>query len=73
MIDNPNPRNFYSLEEMKSRENFIPELKVRLLDKINDLRLKIENEEPFPHGNMDLEFLSETDDVIESILSNWSY
>lgn len=73
MIDNPNPRNFYSEQEMISRENYIPKLKNQLLSKLEDLRNKIENEEPFPHGNMDIKFLSDVDDRLEEILNNWYY
>lgn len=34
MIDNPNPRNFYTQEEMSEREKFIPRAKSLLLAKI---------------------------------------
>lgn len=73
MIDNPNPRNFYSKQEMIDRENYIPKLKNQLLSKIEDIKNKIENEERFPHGNMDIEFLSDVDDKLEDILNNWYY
>lgn len=73
MIDNPNARNFYSSKEMIDRQNYIPKLKSNLLAKLKDLKNKIEAEEPFPHGNMDLEFLIEVDDKIEEILNSWYY
>jgi hypothetical protein len=73
MIDNPNPRNFYSENEMLDRQKYISTLKNQLLEKIKDLTTKIENEEPFPHGNMDLDFLSEVDGSIDSILNAWYY
>lgn len=73
MIDNPNPRNFYSKKEMLDRQKYISTLKNQLLEKLKDLTTKIENEEPFPHGNMDLDFLSEVDDSIDSILNAWYY
>lgn len=73
MIDNNNSRNFYSPKEMQDRENYIPKLKQNIIDKIDDLKTKIETEEPFPHGNMDIEFLGDVSDKIEEILSAWYY
>lgn len=73
MIDNPNPKNFYSQTEMEDRENFIPTMKSNLLDKLKDLTSKIETEEPFPDGNMDIDILCEISDKIEEILNNWYY
>ena len=55
------------------KQKYIPKYKKDLLTKINDLKNKIENEEPFPHGDIDLDFLIETSDRIEEILNNWYY
>jgi hypothetical protein len=41
MIENPNPRNFYSPKEMVDRQNYISKMKSDLLDKLNDLKNKI--------------------------------
>jgi hypothetical protein len=73
MIENTNPRNFYSPKEMLDRQNYIPKIKSDLLDKLKDLRNKIETEEPFPHGNMDLDFIVDVSDTIEEVLNNWYY
>lgn len=77
MIDNLNPNrsydNFYTPEEMSYRQNHIPKAKSLLLDKLKDLTNKIETEEPFPHGNMDLDFIIEVSDTIEEVLNNWYY
>jgi len=73
MIENPNLRNFYSPIEMVDRQNYIPKIKSDLLDKLNDLKNKIDTEEPFPHGNMDLDFLCVVSDKLEEILNNWYY
>lgn len=73
MVENPNPRNFYTPQEMVDRQNYIPKLKFDLLSKLDDLKSKIETEEPFPHGNMNLDFLIEASDRIEEILNNWYY
>lgn len=73
MIDNTNPWKFYSEQQMMDRENYIPKLKNNLLSKLEDIRIKIENEEPFPHGNIDIEFLSDLDDRLDDILNNWYY
>ena len=73
MIENPNIGGFYSPKEMKIRENYIPKMKADLLQKIKDLHGKIEKEEPFPEGNMNLDFLCEVNDEIEQILNHWHY
>ena len=73
MIDNPNPRNFYSAKEMSDRQNYIPKIKSDILNKLNDLKNKIETEEPFPHGNMDLDFLCDVSDELGDILNAWYY
>lgn len=73
MIENPNPRNFYSEKEMIDRQNNIPKMKSDLLKNLDDLRNKIDKEEPFPHGNMDLDFLCRVNDEIDEILNSWYY
>ncbi len=73
MITNPNPNNFYKKEEMISREEFIPKIKQRLLDKIKDLETKIKTEEPFPHADMSVDDLCKFDDLLEEALNNWYY
>ena len=73
MIDNPNPRNFYSEKEMQDRQNYIPKAKEDLLKHLKDLTSKIENEEPFPHGNLDLDTLVEFYDKVDEMLNNWYY
>ena len=50
MIENPNPRSFYSPQEMVDRQNYIPKMKSDLLDKLNDLKNKIES---FYKNNID--------------------
>jgi hypothetical protein len=73
MIDNPNPSNFYSKKEMLDRQKYIPVIKEKFLKNLEDLKNKIINEEPFPHGNIDLEILCEFDDTIQELLNNWHY
>jgi hypothetical protein len=73
MIENPNPKNFYSQGEMNQRQEVIPKIKKRLLEKLEDLSNKIKEEEPFPHGNMSLDDLCEFDDRIDQILNCWYY
>ncbi len=48
-------------------------MKSDLLEKLNDLKNKIETEEPFPHGNMDLDFLCDVSDKLDEVLNNWYY
>lgn len=73
MIDNPNPNNFYSEQEMLDRENYIKVKKAMVIENLKDIIGKIENEEPFPHGNIDFDKLCNFDDTIEDILENWYY
>lgn len=73
MIDNPNPNNFYSKQEMKSRAKSIPDIKLNVLAKARLIYLKIEKEEPFPESNIDLDSLVEISDSLDNILSRWSY
>jgi len=73
MIDNPNPRNFYSEKEMNDRQAYISKAKENLLKKLKDLTSKIESEEPFPHGNIDLDTLVQFDDEVDKMLNCWYY
>lgn len=73
MIENPNPNNFYLSKEMIDRQNYIPKMKYDLLKKLDDLKNKIETEEPFPHGNIDLDFLCEVSDKLDELLNAWYY
>ena len=73
MIDNPNPNNFYSEKRMVDRQNYIPKVKSDLLEKLEDLKNKIINEESFPHGNQTIDTLVEMDDKIDELLNNWYY
>jgi len=73
MIDNPNPSNFYTPDEMEQRENYIPNAKLNLICDLKELLEKIENEEPFPHGNITIDNIVNFNDSIEDILGNWYY
>ncbi len=53
--------------------DFKKQLRGRLLDRIRDLKEKIETNEPFPEGEQDIDFLIEADDQVEAILNNWYY
>ena len=53
--------------------NYKKQLRGRLLDRIRDLKEKIETNEPFPEGEQDIDFLIEADDQVEAILNNWYY
>ena len=72
MIDNLNTGN-YSAEEMIQRDNFISTVKTNVLKRLADITDKIENETPFPHGNLDLDTLCEIDDRLDRILNAWYY
>lgn len=49
------------------------ELRKKILERLEDLKRKIETNEPFPEGEQNLETLIETDDRLEEILSAWYY
>jgi len=72
MIDNLNKHN-YDEAQMKQRQEFIATVKANVLRRLADLTDKIQNEEAFPHGNQDLDFLCEVDDRIDRILNAWYY
>lgn len=73
MIENPNPNNFYSIDEMNGREMLIPKAKEDVLKKLGDLKTKIEKEEPFPEKNQNLDELVEIGDIIDQALNKWYY
>lgn len=73
-IDNPNPDNFfYSEKEMKAREEYIPVVKEKILKKLEDLKKKIETDEPYPEKNQNVDDLSDIDSSLEEILNKWYY
>lgn len=54
--------------------DFKKKLRGRVLDKIRDLKEKIETNEPFPDGsNQDTDFLMEVEDGVEDLLNAWYY
>ena len=73
MIDNPNPNNFYNPDEMSKWLEFIPVIKQRILNKLEDLSDKISNEEPFQERNLDIDDLCILGDELEKILNRWNY
>ncbi|MCK9446310.1 hypothetical protein M0Q50_05400 [bacterium] len=48
-------------------------LRQRILRKLDDLRNKIETNEPCPEKEQDLDLWVEVDDGIETLLNNWYY
>jgi hypothetical protein len=48
-------------------------LKDQIIKKINDLKSKIENNDPLPHGEQDKNLLVDIDDKINECLNNWYY
>ena len=49
------------------------ELRSRILEKILDLKSKIESNEDLPYGPQDFELLVQIDGYLESCLNNWYY
>ena len=52
---------------------YIDDLRIRIIEKINDLKEKIENNEPCPEQDQNENMLSEIDDNLEICLNNWYY
>jgi uncharacterized protein (UPF0305 family) len=65
--------SFYTPEEEKHRHEYIPIIRKRILERIEDLKTKIENDEDFPHGKQNIDTLVQIDDNIEDCLNNWYY
>lgn len=57
----------------KIKEERTPDLIVKVLAKLDDLKNKLESKEPLPHGEQDYDLISQIDDELESILNNWYY
>ena len=73
MISNPNPNNFYSIEEMLARKQSVKHVKDNLIKDIKSLQNKIKREEAFPEKNISIDDLVEISDVIDGLLSKWNY
>jgi len=61
-----------SKEEIEIRQ-VLADIRKRIIEKLDDLKAKIESDEPFPEGTQDVEFLCDTDDKVEEILNAWYY
>jgi hypothetical protein len=48
-------------------------LRKRILEKIEDLKSKIETNEPCPENEQTVSLLVSIDDLLEECLSNWYY
>ena len=64
---------FYNKKEEEDRKNYIPVLRKKMLEHLDDLRKKIEKDEDFPHGKQDIDTLAGIDDHITECLNNWYY
>jgi hypothetical protein len=54
-------------------EEYITELRKNILFNLDDLRKKIENNEPCPEQEQDLDMLVDIYDYIENCLNFWNY
>lgn len=54
-------------------EEYLEELRERILEKLDDLREKIESNESCPEKEQDLDLLSDIIDNLDECLSNWYY
>lgn len=48
-------------------------VRIRLIDKIIDLKDKISGNEDLPHSPQDLKFLFDVEELIDNCLNNWYY
>ena len=51
----------------------LADIRKGIIKKLDDLKAKIESDEPFPEDTQDVEFLVDTDDKISEILNSWYY
>lgn len=61
-----------SEEEIEIRQ-VLADIRKRIIEKLDDLKTKIETDEPFPEDTQDVEFLVDTDDKLSEILNRWYY
>ena len=54
-------------------ENYEDKLRKNIIEALEDLKKKIESNEPCPEKEQDLNLLIEIDDRIEECLNNWYY
>lgn len=57
------------MDEQKYEDN----LRNRILEKLNDLKEKIETNEPCPESEQNVNLLIDIDDRLEECLSSWYY
>jgi hypothetical protein len=62
----------FSKEEMELRQ-VLADIRKGIIEKLDDLKAKIESDEPFPEDTQDVEFLVDTDDKLSKILNRWYY
>jgi hypothetical protein len=64
-----------SLEAVNFRqmENYIDDLRARILKQLADLTEKIETNEPFPESEQSVSDLSDIQENIEQCLNRWYY
>lgn len=49
------------------------DVRIRLVNKITDLKDKISENERLPHQNQDLKFIFDIEELIDNCLNNWYY
>jgi len=57
----------------EQEKNYEKSLRNGILDKLEDLKSKILENEDFPHGKQDVKSLIQIDDSIDECLNNWYY
>ena len=62
----------FGKEEMELRQ-VLADIRKGIIEKLDDLKAKIESDEPFPEDTQDVEFLVDTDDKLSEILNRWYY
>lgn len=65
--------SFYTKEEEQQRKDYVPVLRERILKRLEDLKKKIETNEPCPEQEQGIDLLSQIDDELDSILNAWYY
>lgn len=58
---------------MTGNKDYIDELRIKIIKQLDDLKSKIENNEPCPEKNQDIDMLVDISDNIDLCLNNWYY
>jgi hypothetical protein len=59
--------------KIEQEKNYEVSLRKRMIEKLEDLKIKLLENEDFPHGKQDVHALIQIDESIDECLNNWYY